>query len=582
MGFLSSAFKSLGANSQPKIGGVSVAQTSGAGVTMAMPTAKTSTSAATTPGSTGAGSTGAGINYSGGNAIPSAPSYQPPSTGRVEQSAPSRPAQSTSMGGGMFSQAATSNPAPAPTPTPTVARAAPPERLAIPSVANYEPRNVGVAVSAPETRKYDAFEADKSLDQRATDFKMSSDSMVEDRLTGLLSGNSDYLKRAQGTAAVAANRRGMLNSSMAAGAGTAAAIDAALPIAQQDASTHAQSELTKQGYFNNTSLADQQAVNTSKLSAQDSTQRSGEIQQQFQGTSELANQQGQLTSNLSAQEATQQAGLQASQAGYQSALQAQGAAENSQAAEQQFQFQKTLQSMDESSRMELLGVQQQHAMLLQQSQSAANRFQDLAQQISSISTSPDMNPEQKAAAINQLMALSNKSLATQSELMKAAGINGVEISPEDSATATPSLPSTPADQQLSFDASKYDKGNLQALRDEASRLTELANKLPANTPEGIKARQSLVAANLKDLEIQYYSTTSANAQRQIRGEMERRQAELNALNAQAGKLATATPTPATSSVVTGTAAPPKSQQEISAEQFSIAAPQILNQMGRFF
>lgn len=59
---------------------------------------------------------------------------------------------------------------------------------------------------------------------------------VSGRLTGLLSGDSRYLQQARQRAARAANRRGLRNSSIAAGAGEEAAIAAALPIAQADAS----------------------------------------------------------------------------------------------------------------------------------------------------------------------------------------------------------------------------------------------------------------------------------------------------------------------------------------------------------
>lgn len=432
-----------------------------------------------------------------------------------------------------------------------------PAQPKIQPTSSFDPKNVQVSVSAPSQRTYEGFSADKALDERASNFKLSDDSMVENRLSGLLGQNSDYLKRAQAKAAVVSNRRGMLNSSIAAGAGTAAAIDAALPIAQQDASTHAQSDLTKQGYFNNQSLADQQAVNTSKLSAQDATQQSGAMQQQTESTGALNSQQGQINENIGSAADNRQLGLQNNQgsiserlqqeaATQQSALSAQQAQQQSNQSQRDFEYQQTLQLMDQDSRANLLQMQNANAALLQQSQSAANRFQDLAQQISAISTSPDINPEQKAAAINQLMTLSNKSLATQAELLKAAGVSGVEMTQigEAESSGPAPLPTEPSDPQINFTPSAYDRGNQEALRAEISRLGELANKLPANTPEGVKARQSHIQAQLKDLDIQYYSTTSANAQRQIRGEMGRKQAELDQLNKQAAQYAQPATTPA--------------------------------------
>lgn len=59
---------------------------------------------------------------------------------------------------------------------------------------------------------------------------------VSGRLDTMLRRDNPYIQRARTAAAQAANRRGLQSSSIAAGAGEAAAIDAALPIAQVDAS----------------------------------------------------------------------------------------------------------------------------------------------------------------------------------------------------------------------------------------------------------------------------------------------------------------------------------------------------------
>lgn len=61
---------------------------------------------------------------------------------------------------------------------------------------------------------------------------------VSGQLDALLAKDSQYLQRARAGSAQTANSRGLLNSSMAAGAGEAAAIDAALPIANADAQTY--------------------------------------------------------------------------------------------------------------------------------------------------------------------------------------------------------------------------------------------------------------------------------------------------------------------------------------------------------
>jgi len=73
---------------------------------------------------------------------------------------------------------------------------------------------------------------------------------VEGRMTNLLSQESDYMKRAETKALQEQIAKGTQSSSMAIGATHAAAIDAALPIAQQDASTYAQFNLTNRDSVN--------------------------------------------------------------------------------------------------------------------------------------------------------------------------------------------------------------------------------------------------------------------------------------------------------------------------------------------
>lgn len=70
----------------------------------------------------------------------------------------------------------------------------------------------------------------------------ATNATVQGQLNGLLapSTNNQYINNAVNKSQRLANSRGMQNSSMAAGAGTAAAIDAAMPIAQADAASQHQ------------------------------------------------------------------------------------------------------------------------------------------------------------------------------------------------------------------------------------------------------------------------------------------------------------------------------------------------------
>lgn len=74
--------------------------------------------------------------------------------------------------------------------------------------------------------------------QGATTYTPSQDSLVSAQLERLLAKDSSYMQLARTRAMQQAASRGLLNSSMAAGAGEAAAIEAGRPIAEGDASAY--------------------------------------------------------------------------------------------------------------------------------------------------------------------------------------------------------------------------------------------------------------------------------------------------------------------------------------------------------
>lgn len=76
------------------------------------------------------------------------------------------------------------------------------------------------------------------------------DQLVSNQLNGLLSANSPYMNQARLSGLNSAAGRGLLNSSIAAGNSQAAAIQAGLPIAQQDASTYSNLQNTNLNNLN--------------------------------------------------------------------------------------------------------------------------------------------------------------------------------------------------------------------------------------------------------------------------------------------------------------------------------------------
>lgn len=78
---------------------------------------------------------------------------------------------------------------------------------------------------------------------------------VAKQLTGLLSSGSKYIQGARQRGRRGAARRGLVSSSISEGAAEQAAIQAALPIAQQDAASNLQVALANQQAVNNSALA---------------------------------------------------------------------------------------------------------------------------------------------------------------------------------------------------------------------------------------------------------------------------------------------------------------------------------------
>lgn len=74
------------------------------------------------------------------------------------------------------------------------------------------------------------------------------DASVSNRVTGLMSKNNPYMQQARTRGMQSANRRGLLNSSMAVGAAEGEAYSAAVPIASQEASQVHQRNM-QQGQF---------------------------------------------------------------------------------------------------------------------------------------------------------------------------------------------------------------------------------------------------------------------------------------------------------------------------------------------
>lgn len=102
-------------------------------------------------------------------------------------------------------------------------------------------------------------------------------SSVIDNVNADLAGNSTYIQAAKAAGTDTANQRGVLNSSIAAGASQAAAYNAVTPIATADAANTTSKDLSAQNYAQSSQLQSQGATQASQLSAQN-YQQSQELQ----------------------------------------------------------------------------------------------------------------------------------------------------------------------------------------------------------------------------------------------------------------------------------------------------------------
>ena len=80
--------------------------------------------------------------------------------------------------------------------------------------------------------------------------QVTPNELVSNQINALTSGNSAYMENARRRGAEFANSRGNLNSSIGAGASMRAALEAAMPIAQQDAGTYAAANTQNAGALN--------------------------------------------------------------------------------------------------------------------------------------------------------------------------------------------------------------------------------------------------------------------------------------------------------------------------------------------
>lgn len=220
---------------------------------------------------------------------------------------------------------------------------------------------------------------------------VGSQSTVQGQLLGLISSGSKYLEQARKNAAQSANARGMLNSAFAAGAGERAAIQAALPIAQQDAATFNQRDIANMDAMNaaaqfNAAQAQQNAqFNASQRQQNSQFNASNKQQTNLFNASNV-----QQTNQFNASNALANSQFNASQAN--SMAQAQW----SQLAQQRHDA--AMKSLDDSGRAQLIAIEAQARRLIEADTNYSRVFESAMNSLGSVLGNTSLSADQQRAA----------------------------------------------------------------------------------------------------------------------------------------------------------------------------------------
>jgi len=245
-------------------------------------------------------------------------------------------------------------------------------------------------------------------------YQPAPEETVAGTMKGLLSSGSSYLEAAKTRGTQFAAQRGLLNTTMAAGASEAEAIKSALPIAQQDA-----------GYMQNRGLETQRGeIQTGLYRTQ------GEI------SGGLLAQEGEQAKELSAQESGQTLGretaLTAQKGTIQSELTAQEAAAKAALSTQEAGQAITLENIQQEGANYRLGLENDLKTKLaemelssQEKTSVGNAMTDMGVQFSEELTNIQRDPNVSAA--NKTRTIRTLQAAYQSNLMSLANIYSVEL-----------------------------------------------------------------------------------------------------------------------------------------------------------
>ncbi len=239
---------------------------------------------------------------------------------------------------------------------------------------------------APEAPKVEKVEANQST--------VDTKSTVSGQMDGLLKQSSSYMNLARQQGARQAAGRGLLNTSLAAGASMASATQAALPIAQQDASTNFQNQRDNDTRIFTANQQNAQSQNTANLAVFDSDSKLHSSQvlnnQQFGHQQGLNQQQNDLTKQQDAWRYTQQQGLNQQQSDLTKQQDAWRYDQQKGLNSQQAQLEQQLQTLKGQQSVDLAMIESNYKNLLQTSASAQEMWKEYNNSINELVKNKDL------------------------------------------------------------------------------------------------------------------------------------------------------------------------------------------------
>lgn len=211
---------------------------------------------------------------------------------------------------------------------------------------------------------------------------------VSGQLDQILKQDNPYVARRRSSADGVSNARGLINSTMGVQAGEAAAIDAALPIAQQNASIYGQA-----------SKDNMDATNTALQFNAGSKNQGAQFNASAQNQFTKAEQDAAIQKEAIASTGEQQRQTQAAGSVQQKELQASGAA-----------FESALQQVKGDQATNLANIEANYRTLIQASASAQTFFTAMSNNISAVLANTDTTAEQKQSAVDKITQVMNNGL----------------------------------------------------------------------------------------------------------------------------------------------------------------------------